>query len=68
MSKKPSKKASAPQGNQMVLSIDDLMAMMQVDRIDMAIEKVTGWPMKCSGMCFPLVYRAWMQRLDLQVA
>ena len=37
-------------------------------KIDKAIEKVTGYPMMCDGVCFPIVYRAWMSHPALQVA
>ena len=65
MSKKTSKQASAPPVS---LSIEDLMRMFRPDPIDAAIEKITEWPAKCPGPCFPLVFRSWMSHPAFQVA
>jgi hypothetical protein len=62
-----SKKHSKPTNEQSVrVSLEDLFAAY--DRIDMAIEKVTEWPAKCPGPCFPIVHRAWMGHIAFQVA
>jgi len=50
------------------VSLDELMRMFQPDPIDAAIERVTGWPAKCPGPCFPLVFRAWMSHPAFQLA
>lgn len=62
MSKKHSKKASAPSAEvvQHVLTADDLMRMFRPDPINVAIERVTQWPAVCPGPCFPIVHRGWM--------
>lgn len=52
--------------NEIVLSMDDLMRMMNErrDPIAVAIEKLTQWPEKCPGPCFPLVYRGYLSHPD----
>jgi hypothetical protein len=34
--------------------------------INRAIEKVTGYPMTCDGVCFSLQYRGWLSSPSLE--
>jgi len=41
-------------------NMGQLLRLLGQDPIDAAIEKVTEFPAKCPGPCFPLVGRPWM--------
>ena len=36
--------------------------------IDKAIEKVTGYPMMCDGVCFSVQYRGWLSHPAFRLA
>lgn len=51
------------------LRLEDGRLVRHPDRIDSAIWTVTGYDYTvCSGVCFPVVYRAWMSHFAFQVA
>jgi|APIni6443716594_1056825.scaffolds.fasta_scaffold3067541_2 hypothetical protein len=63
-----SSKKSSPVSEPSAEAWEMFRKMEQNYKIDKAIEKVTGYPMRCDGVCFSLQYRAWMGHLAFQVA
>jgi hypothetical protein len=54
-----SKKQSRPESEQSAKAWEMFRALERSRNIDTVIEKVTGWPARCPGPCFPLVGRWW---------